>query len=81
VSVSVIGRPTSIELHVIDNGTGFDVEKTLVKAARDGRFGLIGLHERARLLGGASNIDSRPGRSTTISVTLPRWRPIAPESE
>jgi signal transduction histidine kinase len=81
VTVSVIGRPMSIELHVIDNGTGFDVEKTLVKAARDGRFGLIGLHERARLLGGSSNIDSRPGRQTTISVTLPRWRPVAPESE
>jgi signal transduction histidine kinase len=81
VTVSVIGRPMSIELHVIDNGSGFDVEKALVRAVRDGRFGLVGLHERARLLGGSSNIDSHPGRPTTISVTLPRWRPVAPESE
>jgi signal transduction histidine kinase len=81
VTVSVTGRPMSIELHIADNGVGFDVEKTLVKAARDGRFGLVGLHERARLLGGSSNIDSRPGQSTSICVTLPRWRPVAPEPE
>jgi signal transduction histidine kinase len=81
VTVSVTGRPMSIELHIVDNGNGFDIEKTLVRAARDGRFGLVGLHERARLLGGSSHIDSKPGRPTTISVTLPRWRPVAPESE
>jgi len=81
VTVSVTGRPMSIELQILDNGSGFDVEKTLVRAARDGRFGLVGLHERARLLGGSSNIDSRPGHPTTISVTLPRWRPVAPEGE
>jgi signal transduction histidine kinase len=81
VRVSVAGRPMSIELQVVDNGSGFDVEKALVQAARDGRFGLIGLHQRARLLGGCSSIDSGPGRPTTISATLPRWRPVAPESE
>lgn len=81
VSVSVTERPLSIDLHVIDNGSGFDVENTLVKAARDGRFGLVGLHERARLLGGSSHIDSKPGQSTSICVTLPRWRPVAPEPE
>jgi two-component system sensor histidine kinase DegS len=81
VTVSVSGRPMSIELQIIDNGYGFDVEKALVKAARDGRFGLVGLHERARLLGGSSRIDSHPGRPTAIAVTLPRWRPVEPESE
>jgi signal transduction histidine kinase len=81
VTVSVTGRPMSIELQIVDNGSGFDVEKTLVRAARNGRFGLVGLHERARLLGGSSNIESRPGQPTSISVTLPRWRPVAPESE
>jgi two-component system sensor histidine kinase DegS len=80
VAVSLTGGPMSIELHIADNGIGFDVEKTLVRAARNGRFGLVGLHERARLLGGASHIESRPGRPTTISVTLPRWRPVAPET-
>lgn len=81
VSVSIVGRPMSIELQVADNGIGFDVERTLVKTAREGRFGLVGLHQRARLLGGSSHIDSSPDRPTTISVTLPRWRPVAQEPE
>jgi signal transduction histidine kinase len=79
VTVALKGGPLSIELEVADNGSGFDVEQTLVRAARDGHFGLIGLHERARLLGGASRIESRPG--TKISVMLPRWRAVAPEAE
>lgn len=79
--VTVHGRSMSIEIQVVDNGIGFDVEETLVRAARDGRFGLVGLHERARLLGGASHIESRRGQSTTIAVTLPRWRAVAPEAE
>jgi signal transduction histidine kinase len=81
VTVSLVGRPMSLELHIADNGSGFDVENTLVQAARDGRFGLVGLHERARMLGGSSHIDSKRGHPTRISVTLPRWRPVAPEGE
>lgn len=81
VTVWLKGGDMSLELRVADNGSGFDVERALVQAARDGRFGLIGLHERARLLGGSSHIESKPGRPTTISVTLPRWRAVAPEGE
>ena len=81
VSVSVTGGPTSVELTVIDNGAGFDVEETLVRAAHEGHLGLVGLHERARLLGGSSQIDSKPGQHTKISVTLPRWRPASPQAE
>lgn len=79
VTISLKGGPLSIDLEVADNGSGFDVEHTLVRSARDGHFGLIGLHERARLLGGASRIESRPG--TKISVMLPRWRAVAPEGD
>lgn len=78
VAIWLRGGRMSLELEVADNGSGFDVEQALLHAARDGRFGLIGLHERARLLGGSSHIDSRPGRPTKISVTLPRWRAVAP---
>jgi signal transduction histidine kinase len=81
VAIWLKGGPMSLELSVADNGSGFDVEQALLHAARDGRFGLIGLHERARLLGGSSHIQSRPGRPTRISVTLPRWRAVAPDGE
>jgi hypothetical protein len=58
---------------VTDDGAGFNVERTLVRAARSGRLGLVGMAERVRLLGGVFDIDSAPGAGTTISVSLPRW--------
>lgn len=81
VTVSLKGGPMSLEMEVLDDGSGFDVEQALVRAARDGHLGLIGLHERARLLGGTSQIDSKPGHPTKISVILPRWRAVAPEEQ
>lgn len=83
VWVSVAGNPASIELRVTDNGVGFDVEKALMRAARDGRLGLVGLHERARLLGGSAHVQSSPGAPTTIYATLPRWQAVssAPEGD
>jgi signal transduction histidine kinase len=62
---------------IVDDGCGFDVEQVLVSSARRGRIGLAGIHERVRLLGGACELDSRPGGPTTISVALPRWQPLA----
>jgi signal transduction histidine kinase len=75
VRVAVRGSEEGLFLEVADNGRGFDVEQTFVRAARGGHLGLVGLHERVRLLGGSSRIASRPGGPTTIHVALPRWRP------
>ena len=63
-----------------DNGRGFDVERTFVRAARGGRFGLVGMSERARLLGGRFDVRSSPGGPTTISLVLPAWRPATVEA-
>jgi signal transduction histidine kinase len=75
VSVSVTSGPNEIAAEISDNGRGFDVERTLVRAARGGRLGLVGMSERARLLGGRFDIRSRPGGPTTVSLVLPAWRP------
>jgi signal transduction histidine kinase len=64
-----------IRATVVDNGRGFAVERALAAAAANGRLGLAGMSERVRLLGGHLAVDSRPGGSTTITVTLPRWEP------
>jgi len=72
ISVSAQG----IEAQITDNGRGFDVEPTLVRAARKGHLGLVAMHERVRLLGGQCRIDSRPGGPTTINVALERWAPL-----
>jgi signal transduction histidine kinase len=65
VAVVVVGRPTSLELSVEDDGIGADL------AAPRAGLGLIGLDERVRELGGRLLIDSRPGGGTALRVAMP----------
>jgi signal transduction histidine kinase len=80
VTVSVAMEEAGVEAQIIDDGKGFDVERTLVNAARGGRLGLAGMYERVRLLGGQCRIESRSGGPTVISVTIPRWKPVAQDT-
>ena len=73
VTISLSAGRLGVEATVTDDGHGFDPEKTLISAARGGHLGLVGMHERVRLLGGRTKIDSRPGGPTVISVSLPAW--------
>ncbi|HZI16994.1 MAG TPA: PAS domain S-box protein [Pyrinomonadaceae bacterium] len=54
-----------------DNGRGFDAEAALRPSARGGRLGLLGMRERAAMLGGSLNIESAPGAGTTVLVRVP----------
>jgi signal transduction histidine kinase len=58
------------ELSIRDDGVGFDATnlETLVD---QGHYGLAGARERVELAGGAFRVSSRPGRGTTIMVSLP----------
>lgn len=56
----------NIEACVRDRGVGFDPERV-----GEGHFGLQGIRERARLLGGVVEILSRPGEGTTVRVRFP----------
>jgi signal transduction histidine kinase len=69
------------ELTIVDDGCGFAVEPGLARAARRGRLGLIGIHERVRMLGGTFRIDSAEGGPTKLTVTLPRWEPLDPAAQ
>jgi signal transduction histidine kinase len=73
VAITIAAGSEGVEVEVSDDGHGFEPESTLVTAARAGRLGLVGMHERVRMLGGSTKIDSRPGGPTLISATLPRW--------
>ena len=73
VTITIGSGDDGAHVEVRDDGPGFDPEVTLVRAARAGRLGLVGMHERVRMLGGRTQIDSRPGGPTVISATLPRW--------
>ena len=75
VSVRVTAPPGRLQAVIEDNGRGFHPKRTLGRARRQGRIGLSGIEERARLLGGTATIRSRPGGPTAIAIDLPRWGP------
>jgi len=79
VTIKLSSGPTGVSAEVTDDGVGFDPETTLVRAAREGHLGLVGMHERVRMLGGRTHIESRPGGPTVISVNLPLWPSRAEE--
>jgi PAS domain S-box-containing protein len=70
-----------LRLAVRDDGVGFDVGKTLERAASRGNLGLLGMKERVQILGGALRIDSRTGHGTSISLSLPLAAPAALPAE
>jgi signal transduction histidine kinase len=75
VSVALRVVKTHIALEICDDGVGFDVDWTLMRAARRGNIGLLGMMERVRLIGGDLQIHSRPGGPTKLLVKLAHWRP------
>ena len=60
-----------------DNGIGFDVEAMSQDPTKWQSFGLKGIHERARLVGGTARVESRKGQGTRVLVDIP----ITPEEE
>ncbi len=60
-----------VNLYLEDDGLGFDVESTLRAVNEKPCWGLLGLLERASLVGGECQIKSRPGAGTLILVNVP----------
>ncbi|MDT8390209.1 MAG: sensor histidine kinase [Lentisphaeria bacterium] len=70
VDVSVQVRPGHVCLEVSDNGKSFSVSDVLASKRRN-RLGLLGMRERAEMVGGAFEIDSAPGKGTTVRADIP----------
>ncbi len=66
VAVQVSVHDGLLSLAVEDTGAGFDPEKS-----PSDRLGLLGMRERAALLGGTFSLRTAPGRGTRIEATLP----------
>ena len=71
VTVCLTKTTTGIALAVQDDGIGFDSQPQPSK--RNGRsgLGLLGMHERAQMVGGTVAVESATGYGTTIHVQLP----------
>ncbi len=63
--------PGHVRLTIEDNGKGFQPGDISPTSAGDG-FGLVGMAERARMMGGGLTITSAPGRGTTIIIIVPQ---------
>ena len=79
VRIMITARTGRVDARVEDDGVGFHVARTLLDGAQRGRLGLVGSSERIRLLGGRFDVRSQPGGPTTVSLSLPRWRPLSIE--
>ena len=60
-----------IEMQVRDNGIGFEAPNTPADFAPSGHFGLLGMYERADLIGARLTIRSMSGRGTQLTIQLP----------
>jgi signal transduction histidine kinase len=68
VAVELKCEGTVLELVVRDDGVGFDVGTVRSEASG---LGLHGMQERVALLGGSFEIESTPGRGTTVRARVP----------
>jgi signal transduction histidine kinase len=60
-----------VELAVWDDGRGFDVEEAYREARSGTSMGILGMRERAELLGGELVFASSPGAGTTVKASVP----------
>ncbi len=69
-SLAITFAAGSVSLNVHDDGIGFDLPQTSGAFASQGHFGLLGLHERADLIGAKLEIKSRRGAGTHVQITV-----------
>ena len=72
-----------ITLEIRDEGVGFETPKSPTDFAPSGHFGLLGMGERADLIGARLEVQSEAGRGTRLSVRLanPSSKPTDKESK
>jgi signal transduction histidine kinase len=75
VGVILERRESTLSLIIEDDGCGFDTSEP--KTTDGKKLGLIGMRERAALVGGSVEIESQPGEGTTVVVRIP----VAPASD
>jgi two-component system, NarL family, sensor kinase len=65
VTMTLVGTPRRLTLTIADNGKGFAMKRA------GETYGIEGMRERARLLGGRLRVRSRAGRGTVIVADVP----------
>jgi two-component system, NarL family, sensor histidine kinase UhpB len=71
ICIRLLRRPGQIEASIDDDGRGFVADRTVAGAAPAPGLGLLGMQERAALVGGHCEVRSVPGHGTRIVVSIP----------
>jgi signal transduction histidine kinase len=71
IAVSVRAKFGGLEITISDDGRGFDARAALESPATGKSLGLLGMQERAKMLGGRMHIDSSTGNGTRVRVHIP----------
>ena len=69
VKIELSFGPQEVVLQIKDNGTGFTLANC--PGPSEGHFGLLGMSERAKRIGGQFVPTSAPGKGTTVRVEVP----------
>ena len=79
VVVTIAFSKDEVRMNIKDNGLGFNLPLTRGGLITSGHLGLLGMQERAELLGGELEIQSSPGKGvvTTVSIPSPEKRVYA----
>jgi signal transduction histidine kinase len=80
LTIRVDYRSDALWLIVKDNGNGID-PAILAAGSKVGRWGLIGLHERARQVSAKLSVTSRLGIGTVVTLRIPGRIAYAPPSK
>lgn len=72
ITVKLSENNQAVTVAIIDDGTGFDVDKVMDNYDNRGSLGMINLKERTEAVGGDLMIKSRPGEGTQITIHIPK---------
>ncbi len=68
--LKILFSETYVQIEVDDNGIGFSVPNSPTEFAPNGHFGLLGVHERADLIGAKLEVLSTPAKGTQLKVRV-----------
>jgi signal transduction histidine kinase len=71
IGIELTFEPNGVRLEITDDGRGFESPQNITQLTEEGKLGLIGMHERAQLMGGTVQISSRPGSGTRVLLEVP----------
>lgn len=72
VTVTLKADPAAWSLTIADDGSGLSEPLNLEQLQADGHFGIAGMQERARSIGGALEIAPNPAGGTIVAMSVPR---------